>query len=282
MADLIIHTSYFCIKKMVFKPQSAFFSDKELYSIAFLKDGGKICYAGKNTLLDKSAIILSDPTSPYVWEAGSGVNGFCYVLLFDAKFLGDDGASSFSALLKREPVLLLSSDNKAFFESIFQKMDDVFQTLDVHGQILLKNYMAVVLYELGKLPVLSDISCYQSAAQRITELFFNILDSQFPAEGELQKCILTTPSQYADKLCVHVNYLNRVIKKVTGKTTSEILAERVVEEAKRLLRTTNLSIGEIGDMLGFEEIASFSKFFRKRTGYCPKFFRLGCKQEMVA
>jgi AraC-like DNA-binding protein len=87
---------------------------------------------------------------------------------------------------------------------------------------------------------------------------------------------------YADKLCVHVNHLNRVIKSVTGKTTSEIIAGKMIEEAKRLLCTTELSIGEIGDILGFEEIASFSKFFRKHTGYCPKFFRIECKNEMVA
>ena len=184
------------------------------------------------------------------------------MLLFDTEFMGDEGITAFLELLRREPILLLSSDNKAFFKSVFQKMNDAFLSLNERSLFLLKNYMSIIMYELNKLPNLSDVPHNQSAAQRIVELFLNILDSQFPADCNSKKSILVSPSQFADKLCVHVNYLNRVIKSVTGKTTSEIIARRIIEEAKRLLCTTNLSIGEIGDILGFEEIASFSKFFR--------------------
>ncbi|MES1160150.1 MAG: helix-turn-helix transcriptional regulator, partial [Bacteroidota bacterium] len=73
---------------------------------------------------------------------------------------------------------------------------------------------------------------------------------------------------------VHVNHLNRAVKQVTGKTTTEHIADRMLSEAKALLKFTDWNISMISYCLGFEEPAHFSHFFRKQTSLTPTAFRI--------
>lgn len=73
----------------------------------------------------------------------------------------------------------------------------------------------------------------------------------------------------ATRLAVHVNYLTRTLKAVTGQTTSQLLNERLVQEARALLRHPDWPIGQISYCLGFEEPTHFARFFRKHTHYTP-------------
>jgi len=72
---------------------------------------------------------------------------------------------------------------------------------------------------------------------------------------------------------VHVNHLNKVLKETTGKTTTEIISGRVLQEAKILLKQTDWNISEIAWSLGFEQLSNFSNFFRKHTSQAPNGFR---------
>ncbi len=78
---------------------------------------------------------------------------------------------------------------------------------------------------------------------------------------------LTT--DYATELNVTPDYLNRVIKSLTGKTAKEFIQARIITEAKRLLYFSEMSAKEIGYNLGFSEPANFSAFFKKNTGFSP-------------
>ena len=112
-----------------------------------------------------------------------------------------------------------------------------------------------------------------NASTRISTLFFELLERQFPVEIPSQVLQLRTASEYADTLRVHVNHLNKVLKEVTGRTTTEIIAGRVTQEAKVLLKQTNWNISEIAYGLGFDEVAHFSNFFKKQTNQSPLSFR---------
>lgn len=80
-------------------------------------------------------------------------------------------------------------------------------------------------------------------------------------------------TDYAYKLNVSSDYLNKNIKAQTGKSAKEFIQERVVLEAKRMLLFTNKSNKELAYQLGFEEPAHFNNFFKKLTGYTPGKFR---------
>lgn len=82
-----------------------------------------------------------------------------------------------------------------------------------------------------------------------------------------------TVSDYAERLNITSRTLTTITKKLVGKPPSELISERVILEAKRLLRFTSLQIGEIAFKIGFEDASYFVKYFKRFVGLSPKAFR---------
>jgi AraC-like DNA-binding protein len=101
-----------------------------------------------------------------------------------------------------------------------------------------------------------------------------LLERQFPVESTRQRIAFRTPAQYADQLAVHVNHLNKVLKETTGKTTSALIAERIAQEGRALLKHTDWTIGEIAWCLGFDELPHFINFFKKHVRLTPRTYRI--------
>jgi AraC family transcriptional regulator, transcriptional activator of pobA len=110
------------------------------------------------------------------------------------------------------------------------------------------------------------------ASQRISAVFLELLEQQFPTENQ-HPIRLRYASQYADKLNIHVNHLNRALKETLKKTTTQVISERILQEAKYLLRNSNLSVADVAYALGFTEATHFNNFFRKHTQIKPTKFR---------
>lgn len=96
-----------------------------------------------------------------------------------------------------------------------------------------------------------------------------MLERQFPVEPLRQRLTLRTPKDYAERLAVHVNHLNWVLKETTGRTTGELIRQRVTQEAKILLKQTDWSIAAVGYALGFNDQAHFSNYVKKQTSLTP-------------
>lgn len=75
---------------------------------------------------------------------------------------------------------------------------------------------------------------------------------------------------YADKLCVTPKYLSMVVKDFSGKSPSDWIYEYVIAEAKSLLHYSKLSSQEVAFRLNFPSQASFTKFFKQKTGFSPR------------
>jgi AraC-like DNA-binding protein len=84
---------------------------------------------------------------------------------------------------------------------------------------------------------------------------------------------LKTPTDYAENLSIHVNSLNRSVKEITGKTTTQQITSRIIQEANALLKHTDWNVSEIAYGLGFEEPAYFTNYFKKQTGLAPNAVR---------
>jgi AraC-like DNA-binding protein len=80
-------------------------------------------------------------------------------------------------------------------------------------------------------------------------------------------------SQYADMMKLSPYQLNAITKATIGKTTSELINEHIVLEAKKHLLATTNQIKDIAYDLGFEDVSYFIRFFKKHTGYSPEVFR---------
>ena len=78
---------------------------------------------------------------------------------------------------------------------------------------------------------------------------------------------------YADCLCVTPNYLNKLVHAALGQSTKQFIQNRRIEEAKRLLRYTNLSITDIAEHLNYDTATYFVRAFSRQTGMTPLQFR---------
>lgn len=116
-------------------------------------------------------------------------------------------------------------------------------------------------------------ACISNGALRLATQFLNLLERQFPVSSPLRKMKHRFPIDFAAALAVHVNHLNRCLKDITGKTTSQHIAERIILEAGILLYSSKLNVCEIGYCFGFEEGPHFINFFKKNAKMSPTAYR---------
>ncbi len=96
-------------------------------------------------------------------------------------------------------------------------------------------------------------------------LFRQLVDEHYLTESGVEF--------YADKLCITSNYLNRLVRQSLGKSTKQYIQNRRIEEAKRLLRYTSLTISDIAEKLNYDTASYFVRAFSKATGMTPLQYR---------
>ena len=101
----------------------------------------------------------------------------------------------------------------------------------------------------------------------------NLLSDYFNSDDLATKG-LPTVQTISDNLNISQTYLRSLLKTLTGKSTQQHIHDKLIEKAKELLSTTNLSVSEIAYELGFEHLQSFSKLFKTKTKQSPMEFRL--------
>jgi len=79
--------------------------------------------------------------------------------------------------------------------------------------------------------------------------------------------------EYAAMIGITPGHLNDTVQKDTGKTASEIIHERIILEARRLLYHSEKSVKEIAYALNYDDPSYFVKFFKTHTGSTPEHFR---------
>ncbi|MFD2541337.1 helix-turn-helix domain-containing protein [Lacinutrix gracilariae] len=102
---------------------------------------------------------------------------------------------------------------------------------------------------------------------------FNLQLYEYFELGLLQEKGIPSIEQIANKMSVSQRYLSDTLKKETGKTTTEHLHLRLIDEAKNILLKPNKSISEVAYELGFEYPQYFSRLFKKKEGISPTEYR---------
>lgn len=80
-------------------------------------------------------------------------------------------------------------------------------------------------------------------------------------------------SRYADLMSISTKTLNTITKKVSDRSPSEHIADRIILQSKRLLRFSELNVGEIAFKVGFDDPSYFIKYFKRHVGFSPMVFR---------
>jgi AraC family transcriptional activator of pobA len=105
------------------------------------------------------------------------------------------------------------------------------------------------------------------------------LARQFRLEVEGRFHKETALSAYAAALGVTANHLNDTLRRETGQPAGELIRQRRLLEAKRLLLHSDLSVSEVGYRLGFDDPSYFSRFFRRYARASPADFRAKIREK---
>lgn len=104
-----------------------------------------------------------------------------------------------------------------------------------------------------------------SRSENITERFYNLLKQYYKKERNV--------AFYADKLCITSKYLSLSVRETTGKPALQMIDDFVIAESKALLRSTDMTIDQISETMGFPNQSLFGKYFKRVTGFSPSAYR---------
>jgi AraC family transcriptional activator of pobA len=247
---------------------------REFYKILYITKGGCVLSIGlKSYYVDKPTIFFIHPNEILTfkkmdWES----DGF---ILFFKRKLADNNQSLKIILDKyalfsdtnKSAILLTDTDVKEL-DPIFEKM----LSLAASEEDLLQIYLQLLMATAGKNASHPEPDTISDEFKHINE-FFQLLENEVSGINYTSPIQTKTAQEFADKLLVHPNHLNALLKKHTGKNVSTHIKTKLLEESKILLVQTDWSVQQIGYAVGFADQPNFSQFFKKNAGTTPAEFR---------
>lgn len=251
------------------------YSRRDYFKISLLKGKNTIHYADRTVHSDQYALLFANPMIPYSWTPENGERYGCFCIFTEAFFSQYGSFKEYPVFRPGgDKVFILPPEKLPEIEAIYGRMFTEINSDYAYKYDVLRNLVFELVHSTQKMqPAAGTHHSDSNAYTRIASLFTELLERQFPIESPMQRMLLRTPHDFATQLSVHVNHLNRSLKEVSGKTTSQLITERVSQEARTLLKHTSWNISEIGFCLGFEEPPHFINFFRKNFNQTPKTFR---------
>lgn len=214
--------------------------------------------------IDNRQIHVLFPDQVHKWHIKPGSTG--YQLMIDKVFF-----ERFSPYFRfsftnyiNHPVISLTEGVFKLLVYEFEAIKDELQTTN-SLQDIISARAAVIASIVSKAAedIFTDTKVFQSNPRLAR---FNLLIDQFFKEEK-------SVAFYAEKLNISANYLNILCKRNLKVSATQLIHQRVLLEAKRMLQSTSLSIKEIAFELGFVDHAYFSNFFKSQTEYTPTEFR---------
>jgi len=256
------------------KPESIPYRRRDFYKVMLLKGNSQVYYADQVIEIKKQALSFSNPLIPYKWDHLENTDVvYC---IFNQHFFSQFGNISQYEVFQPggNHVFELTDEQVNHVHEIFEKMEKEFRAEYKYKYDVIKNLVFELIHFGLKLePNTLSEKQQINASQRIAAMFLELLERQFPIEDNHPKISLRTASDFASQLNVHVNHLNRSVKEVTNKTTSQIIGDRILQESKILLRHSAWNVSEVAFALGFKEVTHFNNFFKKHVNTSPLKFR---------
>ena len=172
----------------------------------------------------------------------------------------------------------LPEQDQAHWQQLLQAFEQLQREWNTDGPdrwMFLEALIRLLLLQLMRLaPNSSGTRTVVSEELRQFRRFSELLEQQYRQRWPL--------SRYCDHLGLCESRLNQICQRVANVPPKKLIHERLLQESRRLLMHSPLSINDIGFELGFSDPSYFSRFFRKQTGQTPKDFRLAATTEVTA
>ena len=164
--------------------------------------------------------------------------------------------------------LHLSEKEEEMIENLMKNIEKEYQSnIDTFSQDVIVSQIELLLNYCNRFYNRQFIT-RKNASNELLISMEDLLENHFEKENKLP-----TVQYLSDKLNVSTNYLNDMLKSLTGSTTQQHIHAKLIEKAKEKLTTTSLSVSEIAYELGFEYPQSFNKLFKSKTNFSPLEFR---------
>jgi AraC-like DNA-binding protein len=206
----------------------------------------------------------------HAWRSPGPVDG--WVVNFSAEFFHEmfpqpDALAEFPFfhLASAEPVLYLDSPAACELQPLMEEIEREFTGTSPWRLDVVRGLFVVFLVKLRRLYRPSAPAHCSPQSLLLTRKYRLLIDRHFLE--------LRSVREYAALLHVTDRHLNESTKKAVGRTASQLIYDRILIEAKRLLTQSSMGISEIAFSLGFEDPAYFSRFFRKATELSPGEFK---------
>lgn len=217
-------------------------------------------------------IYFMRPGQIHHWRFKGPVDG--YIVNFSPTFFDQMGISTqvvdhfavFGADVAQH-VMMLDKKTQTAVKALFEQILSEQSGGRPSSQLMIASLLIQILVTIDRnVPKLEAKGSTDRSATVLTQ-FQQLIEKYFIE--------LRLPKEYASLLYITPNHLNAICKETLGKPAGEVIRDRVLLEAKRLLINFDLTIGEIASRLNFPDHSYFIKFFRKYTGMTPEAFRKG-------
>jgi len=253
------------------------YNRRDHYKLCLTIGAGRLRFADKVIEMDQPALVFSNPSVPYSWESLTEKQEG-YLCLFNDSFISTElrkGLEHLCPLFNpaMDPVYFLNKEQTELVSGYFVQMIAEQNSEYEYKFEVIRSILKLIIHQGVKIYTENNQVIQKDVSDRITPMFIELLERQFPVDSPENPLKLKSASEFASQLNVHVNHLNHVIKSHTGKTTTQMISSRIVDEAKTLLKNTDWDVAEIGYCLGFEYPAHFNNYFKRHTGLTPAIFK---------
>lgn len=241
------------------------------YSIILLEEANEFSVDFVNYKTNRNSIIFLSPYQNLNWIKKSSdqvklieFHGDFYCIEYHKKEVACNGLL-FNNIYS-QPYISLDKSKFQEIEGFVSKMELENQNKTTFSDSVLKSYLQLVLAICSREKVLQiDNGFIDKPFEKQILEFQPLLEEHFIQQR--------SPSFYADLLHTSPTSFSKKVKQQFGKTPTQLIQERVVLEAKKLLHLTEKSVKEIAAVLNFEDEYYFSRYFKKEVGLPPTQFR---------
>jgi AraC family transcriptional regulator, transcriptional activator of pobA len=214
--------------------------------------------------IKKNSIHIISPGQVHLLRRNKNVGG--HVLSFKQELFFNYSATHLSIFSPANyPIIQFKQKPADKIEKIISEIVSEYNAASEMKREAITAYLVVLLVEIKRSYNPSPDFIPQSTDHDLTRRFREMVEKEF--------LLIRQVTDYASKLNITPGHLNDTVKKDTGKNASEIIHNRIILEAKRLLYHSSQSIKEIAATLHYEDPSYFVRFFKSNTGSTPLEFR---------
>lgn len=220
------------------------------------------------------SVFFMQPGQMHYWKLSDDINGYVF---FHSRAFYEEGFTEahindlpFFRSDQSVPFLSISSVKTKKLKPWLEELLDEYKTGGVHTHQKLRALLDLIYIELSRETQASAKAENKTYLNKLHR-FERLIDQSFKESKYA--------GFYAEKLNITEKHLNRITQECVGKTSTQLIAERIVLEAKRLLMQGNMNVSETANELGYDDPSYFVRFFKKQTDLTPRAFLHKYKEE---